>query len=112
MVTENELERDQWHQLLGAQKERLRQLEQLTADQRERWEADATEWQTLQRHRRDLAEWLIENALDEQGQLIRPNIDAGLGGEQFIPCAITVTSKGLRYHISLFSTTYEVREAC
>ena len=104
------LERDRLHKQLGERDERLRQLEQQLARQSETWESDARDWQRLQRHRRDLAEWLIDAATNEYGRITKPNIDAGLGGELFIPCTFSDIANGKRYQLALVSTEYSVQE--
>ncbi len=110
MNQEHPQERDLLQQQLGARDERLRQLEQRAIDQHSRWESDATEWQLLQRHRNDLAEWLIDSATNEAGKLIKTVVEAGLGGEAFVPCSFTATTNGRRYRLDLASTEYEIKE--
>ena len=41
---------------------------------------------------------------------MKPQIDAGLGGELFVPCTFTVAANGKQYQLALVSTCYEVRE--
>ena len=103
-------ERDQLYQQLGATNERAQQLEQLVAKQSEASESDAREWQRLQRHKRDLAEWLVDEATNENGTIIEPQIDAALGGEPFVPCTITTIVNGKQYCLTLVSTCYNVKE--
>lgn len=104
------LERDRLQHQLGERDERVRHLERQVAKQSAQWELDAREWQRLQRHRHDLAEWLVDAATNEYGQLMKPQIDAGLGGELFVPCTFTVAANGKQYQLALVSTCYEVRE--
>ncbi len=103
-------ERDQLYQKLGEIRERVRQLGQLTARQAEVWESDAREWLRLQRHKRDLAEWLVDEATNDNGTIVEPRIDAALGGEPFVPCTITTIVNGKRYRLTLVSTCYDVKE--
>ena len=103
-------ERDLLHQQLGQTNERTQQLEKLATGQSEAWESDACEWQRLQRHRRDLAEWLVDEATNQNGTIIKGRIDAALGGEQFVPGTITTIVNGTRYCMTLVSTCYDVKE--
>ena len=97
-------ERDQLHQKLGEISERVQQLSRLIAGQTEAWERDANEWQRLQRHKRDLTEWLVDEATNENGTIVKPRIDAALGGESFVPCTITTIVNGQQYRLTLVST--------
>ncbi len=103
-------ERDQLRQQLGATDARVQLLEQLVAKQSDNWEPDAREWQRLQRHRRDLAQWLVDEATNDEGTIIEPSIDAALGGEPFVPGTITTIVNGRRYCLTLVSTCYDVKE--
>ena len=110
MIFSNPTERDQLHQQLGTTNERVQMLEQLMARQAGDWEPDAREWQRLQRHKRDLAEWLVDEATNENGIIVEPQVDAALGGEPFVPCTITTIVNGKRYRLTLVSTCYDVKE--
>ena len=111
MNSKSLLDRDELQQLLGACRERILQLDRLVIEQKMEWESDATEWRRQQRHRRDLAEWLIDGATNEHGRLVKSQIDAGLGGESFVPCSFAFTANGRRYRLELVSTIYEIKEA-
>lgn len=106
----NHPERDRQFQEEGAKDHLFQQLERQVAQQRTEWELDAREWKRLQRYQQDIAEWIVDNATNEDGQLVKPRIDAALGGEAFIPCSFTFLAKGRRYHMSLISTVYEIQE--
>lgn len=110
MSSANSNERDRQFQQAGANEHRFQQLERQVAQQRTDWELDAREWKRLQGHQRDLAEWLIDNATNDEGRLTKPRIDAALGGEAFVPCSFTFIAKGRKYHLALVSTVYEVQE--
>ena len=110
MISLPPCERDLLHRQLGERNERILQLERQNAMQKALWESDACEWQRLQRHRRDLEEWLIDAATDERGRMLKSPIDAGLCGESFVPGTTTVTSNGKQYRLSIGSTLYDVEE--
>ena len=95
---------------LGANEERIRQLERIVANQQQKWESDAREWLRLQNHRQELAEWLVDAATDGAKRLVIPLIDARLGGELFVPCSFAASINDKRYRLDLVSTQYEVRE--
>jgi hypothetical protein len=103
-------ERDRLYQKLGEIRERVQQLGQLMARQSEAWESDAKEWLRLQRHKQDLAEWLVDEATNDSGTIVDPRIDAALGGETFVPCTIRTIVNGKRYCLTLVSTCYDVKE--
>ncbi len=103
-------ERDQLYQRLGEIRERVQQLSELMARQCEVWESDAREWQRLQRHKHDLAEWLVDEATNDNGTIVEPRVDAALGGEPFVPCTIRTIVNGKRYCLTLVSTCYDVKE--
>ncbi|MEI8018051.1 MAG: hypothetical protein WCH39_07600 [Schlesneria sp.] len=103
-------ERDQLHQELGEMSEHVQQLGQQMAKQSEAWESDSREWQRLQRHKRDLAEWLVDEATNDHGTIVEPRIDAALGGEPFVPGSITTVVNGKQYCLTLVSTCYDVKE--
>lgn len=75
------------------------------------WGRDAHAWQRFQRHRSDLGAWLVDAATDEAGVIVKPRINAALGGECCVPGVFTVSANGKLYQISLVSTHYEVTEA-
>jgi hypothetical protein len=102
------IDRDECQRQLGQRDERLRVLERVNAYQKEIWETAATKWQRMLRHRDELAEWLIDMATDERGRIIKPEIDAALGGEDFVPCTMSYTYRGKRYRIKLSSTCYTI----
>lgn len=102
--------RDQLHQELGAIRERVYQSGKQMAKQSDAMESDAREWLRLQRHKRDLAEWLVDEATNDNGTIIEPRIDAALGGELFVPCTIRTIVNGKRYCLTLVSTCYDVKE--
>jgi hypothetical protein len=109
----NTLNSDEWEgmqQRLGASGELIRQLEQQVMKQRAQWERDAAEWRRFRRHLSDLGDWLVDAATDSSGRIVKPVIDAALGGEQCVPGAFTVKTNGRRYQIALVSTHYEVKE--
>ncbi len=110
MIFSTSTERDQLHQKLGEISERVQQLGQLIAKQSELCESDSREWQRLQRHKRDLAEWLVDEATNENGKIVEPRIDAALGGEHFVPGTITTIVNGKQYCLTLVSTCYDVKE--
>ncbi len=106
----NRIERDQFQQLLGARDEQVRQLERQVRWLAVRLESEAKEWRRLLRHRDELADWLVDQATDQTGQLIQSRIDAGLRGESFIPGTLTTFSHGRTYRIDLVTMDYEVQE--
>lgn len=108
MDTSDVVDRDQLMQLLGAQEERIHRLELQLERQQQAWEPAFREWQRLIRDRRDLAEWLIDQATNETGQVIQPVIDAALCGDPFVPCSFRWSSSGHEYHLKLSSTEYFV----
>lgn len=110
MNFEHGLECEQILLQLGAREERVRQLERQVAIQRERWDSDAREWQRMQIHRDDLAEWLIDRATNDSGHIQKTLIDAGLGGESFVPGTFTTIANGRKYRFDLASTEYEIQE--
>ena len=110
MILFFQTEQDQLRQQLGATAEQVQQLEKLSTTQSENWESDAREWQRLQRHRQDLAEWLVDEATNEDGEITEPRIDAALGGEAFVPCTTTTIVNGQKYSLTLVSTCYDVKE--
>lgn len=72
--------------------------------------AQAAEFRGLIRHRDELAEWLVDQASDNRGRLVKDQVDASLGGEDFIPCTFTAHKDGREYRISLVSTVYSIEE--
>ena len=110
MNLQNSHEYDQIQQQLGANAERIRELEQQLAEQRIAWEADAREWRRLERYRSELGDWLVDEATNDHGRVIRPDVNPALGGELYIPCTFTVAANQKRYRLELVSTHYEVTE--
>ncbi|HEY0984084.1 hypothetical protein [Schlesneria sp.] len=103
-------ERDLHFQTTGEMEHRCQQLERQVAKQRADWELGAREWKRLQRYQQELADWLVDNAANDDGRLIKSQINAALGGEDFIPCSFTFSAKGRKYHMELVSTVYEIQE--
>lgn len=110
MSTTNLLERDKLHQQLGARNQRINELEQQLEDAERKWREDAMNWQRLERHRKDLAEWLIDQATNDSGRVTKSQIDAGLAGELFVPCSFTGFANEKCYRLELVSTDYSIRE--
>jgi hypothetical protein len=110
MKSDNQTDRDVLQRQLGARDERVRVLESELANRINQYKADALEWQSLQQHRRDLADWVVDGATDEIGIVVKQIIDARLGGEPFVPCSFSTSANGRNYRIDLVSTKYEVRE--
>jgi hypothetical protein len=110
MNLQNSHEYDQIQQQLGSIAERIRELEQQVTQQRIAWEADAREWRRLERDRSELGDWLVEEATNERGRVVKREINAALGGETYIPCTFNVAADGKRYRLALISTHYEVQE--
>ena len=110
MNQESVQERDLLIRQLGATEQQIRQLERRVAQQSAEWETDAGEWRRLVQYRDDLAEWLVDGATADTGKVVTPIIDAGLGGESFVPCSFIANGRGRRYRIVLVSTNYEVME--
>lgn len=73
-------------------------------------ETETFAWRRLQRRRRELAEWLIDQLTDASGRLTRSPVDACLGGDDFVPCSFSFTSNGRRFRLDLVSTAYRVVE--
>lgn len=67
-------------------------------------------WKDLLLQRRQLGEWLIDQATDVSGNLTEIPIDACLGGDDFVPCSFRAMSNGRRFQIDLVSTAYTVVE--
>ena len=72
--------------------------------------AETCAWKRLQRQRRELAEWLIDQVTDMSGRLIQSPIDACLGGDDYVPCSFSFVSGGRRFRFDLVSTAYTVVE--
>lgn len=100
---------DQLRQIIGMRDHWIGQLERAIFDQQQRAESAAREWNRLVNHQKELADWLIETATDEAGKVIKPRVDAGLGGESFIPCSCHRVVNGCHYEIELVSTEFEIR---
>ena len=101
---------DQLQQMLGARDQRIRDLERQLASSANIQQSDAREWQRLQIHRRDLGEWLVDFATNDLGFVMKPILDAGLGGELFVPCSFDAFQNNRRYRLELRSTEYKVSE--
>jgi|GEM_PF-2720302 len=106
MDASNVMDRDQLMQLLGAQEERIHRLELQIERQQQTWEPAFQEWQRLNRDRRELAEWLVDQATNESGKVIHPLVDAALDGDTFVPCSFGWSASGCEYRLSLSSTEY------
>lgn len=105
-----EAETDQLRHELDRREERIRQLENLIDAQRRMWEADAWEWRKLQIQRRELSEWLVDQATDGFGKIVNPLVDAALAGEMFIPISLVTVIDGSKYAAELSSTVYRLEE--
>ena len=98
------------NQSVGALRQHIEQLEaELSAALA--FEADAMAFRRMQRHQRDLAEWLVDEATNSYGTITKPVVDAALGGEDFVPCTMTRIVNGQKYQMKLVSTEYEIVEA-
>ena len=104
------LDYDQLQQMLGARDQRIRALERQLASSANIQQSDAREWQRLQMHRQDLGEWLVDFATNDSGIVVKPILDAGLGGELFVPCSFDAFQNERRYRLELRSTEYKVSE--
>jgi hypothetical protein len=69
-------------------------------------------FRAIERHSNDIAEWLVDQATDSRGRLKSESVevDAALGGEDFIPCTMTKIINGRKYRMELFSTAYKIEE--
>lgn len=110
MKTNKLHEWERLQQQLRTRDAQILELECQLVRQQSDWEPAAREWRRLESQRRDLAEWLIDSATNEYGRLVRPVIDAALGGDPFIPCSFSGAAGGKRYRLALVSTDYEVTE--
>jgi hypothetical protein len=99
------MQRDKNNQLIGENNELRRQIEVLTATIA-KLQPDAIELQRLRQHAEDVVEWVVEDATDKHGRLIKHTVDAALGGEDWVPGWVVKNGK----RISLLSTIYEVSE--
>lgn len=69
-----------------------------------------SQWKRLERHRLDIGEWLVDSATNENGRVVKAEVDAALGGELYVPCMFTVRANGRQYQLELVSTHFEVTE--
>lgn len=98
-------QRDKNNQLIGENNELRRQVEVLTAENA-KLQLDAIELQRLRQHAGDVVDWVVDYATDKNGKLVKHTVDAGLGGEDWVPGWCVKNGK----RISLLSTIYEVTE--
>lgn len=110
MNTNNTVNQNELQELLGMRNERILQLTRLIAQQQMNWENDATEWRKLKLHRRELGEWIVDQATTDCGSLQRHRVDAELGGEEFVPCAFRIAANNRRYQLTLICTEYQIEE--
>jgi hypothetical protein len=102
-------QRDSLNRLLGARDAEIARLKRELAEAQS-LRADAIEYRRLGENREILGEWLIDHATNASGRLIKPRIDAALGGEDFNPGSFEATANGRKYRIALVSTEYEIEE--
>src|SRR5262245_12899034 len=82
-------DRDRLQQLIGSKEQQLLELKTKLAQLQQASETGAREWQKLVDHREELADWLLDQATNEEGLLVRSIVDAALGGELFVPGFMT-----------------------
>lgn len=102
-------QRDSLNRLLGARDAEIARLKRELADA-QALRADAIKYRRLCEHRETLGEWLIDHGTNSIGSLIKPRIDAAMGGEDFNPGSFEATANGRKYRIALVSTEYEIEE--
>lgn len=102
-------QRDSLNRLLGARDAEIARLKRELAEAQS-LRADAIAYRRLCQHRDELGEWLIDNATNSSGRLVKPRIDAAVGGEDWNAGSFKTMCKGRKYRIALVSTEYEIEE--